>query len=255
MYADILFLTEFIRDYLVLYAVSKIAQRSARPKKLIAGACVGAAFSTLAAIFLPVDHLLFNFFYGLFLCAAMLKAAFQPNTKGDFFHLLLCTYASAFILGGIISFVNSRFPKVPSALIFLTAYLLFRGGFYLVSFLRQRIGKYCTARIVLSDEIKTLTALVDTGNLLKDEKSGLPVSIINESELALPLSEYDFHDVAFHSLGCENGILKVMYVPYLYIDYKGTEKIVQNAPVGISRYPLSPTGAYQMIISPEILTN
>lgn len=252
MYADILFLTEWIRDYLILYAVSKLVHRPVSARRLFCGAAAGAVFSTAAAFLLPADALFVNLLFGLFLCAVMLFTAFRPKTGTVFFHLLLCTYTVAFILGGIISAVNSRLPSVPPALLFFIAWLLLAAGFAILRRLKKRIRKYADVRIRISEQTKTLRALVDTGNLLKDPPSGLPVSIIHAQALPAPASAYDCHDVAFHSLGCENGTLKVMYVPFLYIEYRGSETLLQDAPVGISPYPLSPADAYQMIVSPEI---
>lgn len=48
MYADILFLTEWIRDYMILYAVSKLVHRPVSARRLFCGAAAGAVFSTAA---------------------------------------------------------------------------------------------------------------------------------------------------------------------------------------------------------------
>lgn len=253
MYADILFLTEFLNDYLILLAVSCITGHHTGRKKLIAGALCGALISTILALFTADSGAFFNIASGIGLCLLMISITFSPRTRSDYFRLFLYTYSTAFILGGIINFFNERFPAVPSFIIFVLGFLLLKTGIKLSAFINKRNIKTCTVRISFPGQVKNLTALMDTGNLLYDEKSKYPVSIINRSCIPDFKENNISHSIPFKSLGCEFGTLEIMYVPYMCIEYQGNKKIIENAPLGISKNELSSANSYQMIICPDII--
>lgn len=253
MYADLLFLNEFLRDYLIITVVSTMTAFKTTKKRQLVAAGFGALLSTLLVIVVPKSSHLCNLIFGIILCMAMIKISFKPSEKAAFIHLLLYTYAAAFIIGGIITFLQTKFKALPSHIAFLTGFLLLKSGIFLTGIVKKRNERLCQISIKFPNEIKYFKALIDSGNLLIDKNSGLPISIIESDALPSDLELREKHFISFNSLGCTNGKLEFIYIPYICIDFKGNKKLIKNAPVGISKNKLSQANAYQMIISPDII--
>lgn len=251
MYADILFISEFINDYLILSAVAYIGGYKKKRQRLLGAALCGAFISCMLTVFYRNLPDLLNLIAGILLCLIMIFLAFRPDTRSAAFRLFLYTYATAFIIGGINNFLLQRFPGLPTPLLFAGAYIMLKAGAFLIFFINVKGGKICRVSVKFENELKHFNALIDSGNLLFDRTSGLPVSIIDIDEL-----EKDFNitgTISFNSLGCEKGTLELINVPYICIRYKGENKLIENAPLGLSKHKLSASDSYQMIISPNII--
>lgn len=253
MYADLLFFNELLSDYLILLAVSHILGQQTAQKRIILGALCGAFAATVFALFFVDVGTIFNIAAGIILCFLMVYIAFFPSTRSNFLHISLYTYATAFVMGGIANFITERFPAIPAIIVFLVGFLLLESGIKLASLINKNTAKLCTVRISFANGIKSYTALMDTGNLLYDDHSGHAVSIISKGSLPNFQDLTTSHTISFKSLGCENGTLKIIYVPYMCVEAFGKKKLIENAPLGISEHTLSSSDSYQMIINPEIL--
>lgn len=253
MYADLLFLNEFMNDCLILLIVKELNGYQTTKKRLLSGALMGALISTLLAIFYSDASIIFNIIAGIFLCLIMIRIAFNPKIKSLFFRLFLHTYAAAFIMGGIVGFMKERLSFFPLPLLFIIGYFVIKIGIWITSFINKKGDKLCSIKIKFSDEIISYTALIDTGNLLFDKISKLPVSVIVEEAIPEEFRKKATHSISFNSLGCTNGTLRIIYVPYICVEYKGEKKLIENAPLGLSSHRLSTSDSYQMIISPEII--
>ena len=106
MYADLLLLTEFLSDYLILQIVKEWTGYYATIKHLITGSLVGAFISTLLNIIFPDAGTLFNLSAGVLLCLVMVKIAFKPKIRCSLLNLISHCYVIALIQGGIISFIQ-----------------------------------------------------------------------------------------------------------------------------------------------------
>lgn len=253
MYADLLFLTEFLSDYLILHIVKEWTGYYATIKHLIISSLVGAFISTLLNIFLPDAPALFNLSAGILLCLVMVKIAFKPKMRCSLLNLISHSYATALIQGGIINFIQKRYPSFPYYIFFIIGFIVLKTGVFFKNKIYEKGEKLCQITIKFNNIIQSYTALIDTGNLLFDQKSNLPVSIIAEETLPEEFKAQATHSINFNSLGCTNGSLKIIYVPYICVEYKGEKKLIENAPLGLSTHKLSASDSYQMIISPEII--
>lgn len=251
MYADILFLTEFINDCLILLIVKEINGYKTSVKRLLSGAITGAVISTILAVFFANLPVVLNIFAGIFLCLCMIKIAFAPKIRSLTCRLFLHTYAAAFIMGGVISFIQARFSQIPATSVSAIGFLLVKTGVFVSRLITKKSENLCHVNISFNQQIISCTALIDTGNMLVCKKTNLPVSIITSETIPEGFKSKDTHTITFNSLGCTNGTLEIIYVPYICIEYKGEKKLVYNAPLGISENRLS--DSYQMIISPEII--
>lgn len=113
-------------------------------------------------------------------------------------------------------------------------------------------------RVEITEQGKSIevTALLDTGNCLKEPFSKKPVSIVNKEQLQ-ELWELRRPEkskvIPFYSVGKTHGILQGMEVERIVI-FKGEESItIQRPIVAVYEGILSQTKRYQMILHRELL--
>ena len=253
MYADLLFLSEFLFDYLILNIVKEWTGYNCTFKRLILGSLIGAFISTLLSVCYSDTPVFFNFIMGIVLCFAMIKTAFKPISRNSYLYLICYCYAVAVIQGGIIAFIRNRYPEFPIFFLFIIGFTILKISMFVKKSIGSKISKLCQVSLKTEHRILRFTALMDTGNMLFDSERNLPVSIIYEKDLPKEVINQTTKSIKFNSLGCTNGNLKIIYVPYICIEYKGEKKLIENVPLGLSPHKLSTSDSYQMIISPEII--
>ena len=186
VYADILFLVDFLADYAVLFLTSKLTSSRTSVFRLLLASFVGA----LGAVVLVCMDVrpVWRFLYIFAGAAALCLIAFGKRGARPFIKLLFFFFLSAFLLYGgmyaLYSLYGMLFAHARRAPPFLTtvvllcfAYCLYRGAHALWGHgvpLRA-------ADVLLSDGVRDyhLTLLCDSGNLLRDPLSGKPVTIVS----------------------------------------------------------------------------
>ena len=202
IYADIVFLLNFCMNFLALFAAGKILALKLRTLKLILSAALGAAYSIFTLFFdtpvIPV--IILNIAISVLMCLI----AFNAETFVRFIKSFIIFYAACFMLGGGIEALFHLFRlslfngigHVPTAQIILilagicTLIFIFTGGI----FRRRSNIKEIELIIGFGGREAKVNALLDTGNLLRDPVSSLPVIIINYKTAA---SLFDFKTLSF----------------------------------------------------------
>lgn len=233
IYLDTLFLLNFSIDYLLLLASAKIAgERLARGRFLLAAA-VGGIYA--GAIFIPACSFLNALPCRIAVGGIMLVIAFG-KTKRLFrqtvlFLALCCAFAGS-VLG--ITFFGGRGLSLGNGVFYsesdLKIVLLATAGCYcILSLVFRQWGKHTYTsgqlkKITISFFACTqeVTALVDTGNTLKDPISGRPVIIASACvlkhfpPLALHIKETDLQNPAQLALTLQNTPLagRIRLLPY-----------------------------------------
>ena len=97
-----------------------------------------------------------------------------------------------------------------------------------------------------------LTALLDTGNGLKEPISQRPVCLLEEGLLqnVLEKSEAMFRVVPYRSVGCEQGILYAYIVPQMVIRYGEADLVVKDVLCAEVPHKLSSKQQYEVILHP-----
>jgi hypothetical protein len=99
------------------------------------------------------------------------------------------------------------------------------------------------------------SALMDSGNSLKDPYTGRPVCVLDE-ETAKKLgisTEKAVRLIPYHSIGRAHGLLRAVTVSELYLRKDGQEKKIADVTVAVGPGRLSRSGGYQMILHPALL--
>ena len=202
----------FSMDFLALYITARLMHIRIRPKRITLGAIVGAVYS-LAVIFFGIDGI-----SGAFtsIVAAFLLAFVSYKNKNftDLSKNTAVFYGVSFALGGGITAIcnllniwqNSRnvsingtfdiiYGDLPFEMLLLTAASC--GVFSLIAgrvAKNKRAKKECELEIRMNKNSVTLTALVDSGNLLKEPISEKPVIIASYEKIraVIPVEMLEF---------------------------------------------------------------
>ena len=192
VYADVVFIINLIMDLLILWVAGKLAGRRAKLLRLTAGAFI-MALSYCAITFVGNLHVFYHLLSTVIMLMIGILAAYSPLSLNVFSKLVLFSYLSTFLIGGIGMglLYTSRFSDIignitviannfslPMLLGAVAAfYVLFRFG---SQWLETRALKrqICMAvRIFFGDRDLELNVLVDTGNSLRDPLSHSPVIV------------------------------------------------------------------------------
>ena len=160
VYIDVLFLINFMMDYLLLLIVRRVLKCTATHGNICVGSIFGAA-AVCICMLLPVRSTLIRFLlFHLSVNAAMIWIGLKIRTLREFLKAFAALYASAFLLGGVFTWLQ---PYVRAGSLFFGAAV---GSYYLVigiwKFLLylQRMNKYqYTVTVYTSGESCTMHAL------------------------------------------------------------------------------------------------
>lgn len=287
VYADVLFLVNFTANYLLLRATARLSRRRARQGRVILSAFGGALYATFALA--PGLDPLYAWPLRLIAGALMVLVAF-PDVRGMALYLLFLSFylccmvaagtAMAFLalVHGLRSYslTDQVWPPTPWWMA-LAGLLMAAATPVLLALSSQKPGSpFLQVELEVDGKSVTLTGLLDTGNDLRDPLSGLPVIVVDLDSLKGILSgeTIDFFLSKWDSLG-ENLALDPMarrlrLIPYCGISGKRgvlpgfipdkvlvSKKTGLRAPidavVGVSWKRLSPSGAYQALVHPDLV--
>ncbi len=290
IYADVLLVVNWIVNHLLLLAAGKLTGRDVKIWRLWCASLAGSAYA-VAALYAPLS---FAFSLPARLVFGLLMVAFSfPNQKGLAYvavaaGFFLCSALTAGTAYGLLhsgaaralraSLLGQSDPVVNWWIVALSLALL--SGFPLVA----RMGGYrpggalplLTIELMVQGRSVGLTALVDTGNNLRDPVSGLPVVVVDWESVrnVMPKETAAFFQstwdsipagladtavgrrlrlIPFESLSGRRGVLPGFRPDQIILLQKDGIRIRRNAIVGVSGDRLSPNGLYQALVHPDLV--
>ncbi|MBE3520294.1 MAG: sigma-E processing peptidase SpoIIGA [Firmicutes bacterium] len=287
VYADVLFLVNFAANYLLLTATARLSRRRARRGRITLSALGGALYAAFALV--PGLEPLYAWPVRLMAGALMVLISF-PDARGAGVYLLflsfyLCCTVAAGTAMALLSLVQSlrsysladRLWSPASWWTVLVGLLVAAAIPLLLALSSQKPGSpFLQVELEVDGKSVTLVGLLDTGNDLRDPLSGLPVIVVDLDSLKSILSgeTLDFFSSNWESIG-ENLALDPMarrlrLIPYCGISGKRgvlpgfiPDKVLVSgrtglrtpidAVVGVSWQKLSPSGAYQALVHPDLV--
>lgn len=217
IYADLLFLVNFILDLILLYAVSRFGAFATSRKRLFFGALAGAAYGVL--MIFPSLSFLGNFFFKLLASLLIVRIAFVYQSKKKYFSAVAYFYLISFAMAGAVmggtallegmGITNTGFTFTAFALIFalLICLLLSKIG---TDYIKKNFHRNSYVEMIdISFQGKNarVNALIDTGNELVDPVSKRPV-IVAEFDAVKDILPYPLQD-AFKRYG-KSDVTKIL---------------------------------------------
>ena len=192
IYADVLIVLNAYVDYILILSTEKIFKYEIKLMRRVCGAFLGAA--TSLSIFIPIHSKLLSFSIGLVSSLLICVVCFGFKKLGllikscTVLYILSCTYCGIMMLiwsvaqnDGIVINNNVVYFNVsPMFLIVCTVVCYFVISAVSKLLNKRRAMPTCKVDISVKDRSISLKGMIDTGNTLHDQLSGLPVIVINK---------------------------------------------------------------------------
>ena len=256
IYLDLVFLENFLMDFILLLMVGKLIHKTICPLRLLAAAFLGGISAAVLCLLHPQFVLLqvCNLIAGL--CMLLLS---YPLKHPEHLMALLFLYGSAFILEGMLCylgrFLGSRGQHRLYSLLGtgLFGWLFFRSLWRQIQTQKHKEEVLLPVTIFWEGKQIDCTGLLDTGNALREPMTGKPVMIVEqtlftEHEISLPNDRCFL--IPFRSIGRSNGMLRGILVEECWIGQAEQKKRYRKVMLGIYHGKLSPRAEYQVILHP-----
>jgi stage II sporulation protein GA (sporulation sigma-E factor processing peptidase) len=289
IYWDVLFLTNFAVNYILLAAAGKLSSRTISHWRLLVSSLLGSAYA-VSALVVPLRaaySLPARVAFGLLMVALSYPEARGAALARVTFSFFLCSAVTA---GTALALQSLGNGSVVAASLFsghavvhwyvVALSLAVLAALPVIAKMNgySHLKRLPLMNIEVSIGGKTLgiTGLVDTGNNLRDPVSGLPVIVIDWDALrglmppevsAFFMSTWDAIPLAlpetsvgtrlrlipYESLSGKRGVLPGFRPDRLALVGKNGLRVFKNAIVCASGERLSPSGLYQALLHPDLV--
>lgn len=192
IYLDIILLENICMNYIILFATGLTCKARIRQTRIIISSLLGGIYAILT--FIPILEIYKNFILKIIISIIMVYIAFNAKNIKILIKQLILFYLVSFAFGGC-AFCLLYFVK-PQDILVRNGYLtgtypikiaLLGGivGFVIVNIafklVKGKISKkdmFCEIEIFFKEKSVQIKAMIDTGNLLKDPISGIPVIVV-----------------------------------------------------------------------------
>jgi stage II sporulation protein GA (sporulation sigma-E factor processing peptidase) len=195
IYADILVLINFVLDFLSIFIAGKLTSKKFHTLRIIAASLFGAIYSLVYYILYTVA---WYFLLPMHIAAASIICviAYKVSSLKDFIKITAVFILSAALLGGLLNaiyglsgtFSEGIYTEIsaPSLIIIAVLSTLVALGYALLC-KKKTVSKSMRADIYIAEEPIKVDLLVDSGNMVTEPFSALPVIILRSSVMPSPL--------------------------------------------------------------------
>ena len=292
IYIDVVLIENIIMNFIILLATGLILKEKIKIIRFFLASLLGAIYSLIA--YMSILEIYSSFILKIILSVFIIYIAFNPQNIKKMWKNILIFYLTSFVFGGAafaliyivkpqeILMKNGLFlGTYPLKTIILGAIIAFAVIITAFTVVKTKITKkdmFCEIEIKINDKKIETTAMIDTGNLLKEPISQTPVIVVEHTllyecmpkEILNNLDKIlggDFSNISeeikekyisklklipFTSLGKQNGMLIGIKAEYLKIKQEEKEEIKENIIVGIYNKSLTKKGEYRALIGVEM---
>lgn len=288
VYIDIIFLENLFMNCIILFATAVILKTPIKIIRTIISSAIGSIYAII--IYVSNLQIYSNFFLKVALSVVIVYVAYKPAKIKVFFKSLMIFYLTSFTFGGVtfaliyfvrpqdILFENGVLIGVSPIKIIITGGIL---GFIIITIsfknIKGRLTRndmICDITILQNNKKVVTKAMIDTGNLLTEPITKLPVIVVEKEKLIdifpknimentmnfingenVEMGEYlsRIRIIPFKSLGKENGLLIGVKVDGVVINYQNNDNFIKDVIVGIYEKKLSSNNSYSALIGLNIL--
>lgn len=255
LYIDVFFLENFAMDFILLAIVRRMLKCPATYWRICLGALAGSFLTCLAiAVPIPYASVKLILFHGL-ASVVMIRAGLGIRGGREIFRALVLLYISGFLTGGVFRFLG-QYVRTGSLFLVLAAvsYYAVSGIWSLIAYLAKQSHYRCQVVLLKGGRTLKVQALIDTGNCLKDNLTGKPVSILDKKAVRKLCGENDMTGVRYipyHSIGKAEGVMPLIMLDGMYVCRKEKEWI-EKPLAAISEEDMT-ADRYEMILNPDVL--
>lgn len=292
VYLDIVLLENLCMNYIILFATGYIMKLKMKQLRLVLSAMLGGIYAVIAYIeILPIYS---SFAMKILLSVLMVHIAYNSKNIKNLLKQLVVFYLTSFAFGGA-AFALLYFVRPQDILIRNGVYvgtypikIALLGGIvgFIITYIAFKVVKtklhkkdiIYNIEIHIKEKTLKLKAMLDTGNMLKDPISGMPVIVVEKQELysILPKKLLDnidkliggeaenlleqveekeiftrFRMIPFSSVGKQNGIMLGFKSDQVVIEKEDETQMKNNVIIGIFNQSLGKN--YSALIGMDLL--
>lgn len=254
LYIDVLFLVNFLMDYLLLLIAKRVLRKPASCGRICLGALAGALLTCITvAVRIPSALVKGILFYGL-IPPVMLAAGIGVKDLRSLLRGVAALYIGGFLLGGIFTSLR-QYVQVGSLFFALavSSYYLASGVLRLLALLLHFGESHCQVSLQFGGRRVLALAVIDTGNHLRDPLSGKAVSVVSR-DMAEKLFDGKLPEgmrhIPYRTIGKHAGTIPVIMIDGLRIEGEG-ESWIREPMIAVGD-DSSFGNACDVIINPDI---
>ena len=293
IYIDIVLIENLIMNYIILFTTAVVLKIKVNHIRLILASLLGAGYSIIA--YMGIIKVYSSIILKIILSALIIYIAFNPQNIKKMCKDLLLFYLVSFVFGGaafaLIYIIKPQNILMKNGLFIGTytlktvmlgavvAFCIIIGAFAIIKNKISKKDMFCEIEILINQKKIKTKAMIDTGNMLKEPITNVPVIVVEHillyscmpKEILNNLKEImggDFKNIPcdiqekyisklklipFSSLGKQNGMLIGIRPEYVKVITDEQEKINKNIIIGIYEKSLTKKGEYQALIGIELL--
>ena len=261
IYMDVYFAMNFGMNLLILWLEKQFFRIPAKGARIVLGSAAGAIWSCLWIICSDEVRSWFGILTVGLIGPGMVLIAFGRCTRNQYLYRVAGFYLITVVLGGLLDvakrllpegLIHNRFYAILGWIFLAMASVwLVRACFSLI--LEQKRRQLHLYQVVLHYQGRSqeVTALLDTGNRLREPYGGRPVHVITYEKCQVICEKATgILYVPFTSVGAESGMLPAICLDRIEVFQNG-EKVneLKRPVVAMIRRPLSPNGEYDMLLN------
>ena len=293
IYIDIVLIENLIMNYIILFTTAVVLKIKVNHIRLILASLLGAGYSIIA--YMGIIKVYSSIILKIILSVLIIYIAFNPQNIKKMCKDLLLFYLVSFVFGGaafaLIYIIKPQNILMKNGLFLGTytlktvmlgavvAFCIIIGAFAIIKNKISKKDMFCEIEILINQKKIKTKAMIDTGNMLKEPITNVPVIVVEHillyscmpKEILNNLQEImggDFKNIPcdiqekyisklklipFSSLGKQNGMLIGIRPEYVKVITDEQEKINKNVIIGIYEKSLTKKGEYQALIGIELL--
>lgn len=295
IYIDIVLIENLIMNYIILYGTGVIAKVPPKQIRIIIASFIGAIYSIIA--YSSILKIYSTIILKIILSIIIVYIAFNPQNIKKMFKQMVMFYLVSFVFGGAAFFLIyvvkpqeiimkngvfvGTYPLKIAILGAIVGFTVIVLAYKIISSKLSKKSLICKVKIKLCNKQVNTTALIDTGNLLKDPISNMPVIVVEHTLLYNVLPKQILNNlekilggeldeiseevkkeyisklkvIPFSSLGKQNGML--LGIKADEINIENEEEIItkENVIVGIYDKSLTKKGEYRALIGINLENN
>ena len=293
IYIDIVLIENLIMNYIILFTTAVVLKIKVNHIRLILASLLGAGYSIIA--YMGIIKVYSSIILKIILSVLIIYIAFNTQNIKKMCKDLLLFYLVSFVFGGaafaLIYIIKPQNILMKNGLFLGTytlktvmlgavvAFCIIIGAFAIIKNKISKKDMFCEIEILINQKKIKTKAMIDTGNMLKEPITNVPVIVVEHillyscmpKEILNNLKEImggDFKNIPcdiqekyisklklipFSSLGKQNGMLIGIRPEYVKVITDEQEKINKNVIIGIYEKSLTKKGEYQALIGIELL--
>lgn len=294
IYIDVVLIENLCMNYIILFATGYILKEKRNSIRLILSALIGGIYSIIA--YMQILDLYSNMGMKFLLSVIMVYIAYNAKNIKKMARQIVMFYMVSFVFGGcafaLLYFVKPQeiimqngmyvgtYPLKIALLGGIVGFTIMTIAFKVVKAKLRKKDMYCEIQIYLNEKNIKTKAMIDTGNMLKDPITRMPVIVVQKNVLYdiipykildnleniiggdVPKELYEneniqyiskFRVIPFSSIGKQNGLLLGFKASKVETYFDETKREIQNVVIGIYNQSLSKKDEYCALIGLDLL--